>query len=262
MIRLFRYLWYLLFPPATRQDITTPSEDKIGLTSDELREDLHPMGEDPKVEVVTTDSNKSYMWLLNAGGGSLTKGGKAPEKIKGKLFQEWEFNRDIVNRIASGLDDLGIRYFIVMPETNVGNCVKRRVKIINELVNGFADDYDYDPVLLSIGSNSYGKGERWRTPRGYEIWHKNNDNLSHDLAMEFHDAMDDEGYPIDARQTPLRTRTGDKEFYLFRNISIPCVQTENGFYTNKEECGKLLDPEVRQHIANAHVHAIAGIEGF
>jgi N-acetylmuramoyl-L-alanine amidase len=41
---------------------------------------------------------------------------------------------------------------------------------------------------------------------------------------------------------------------------MPAVLTENGFFSNKEECKKLLDNHWRQLIADAHFAAIAAVE--
>ena len=41
---------------------------------------------------------------------------------------------------------------------------------------------------------------------------------------------------------------------------MPAIITENGFYTNREQCEYLLDPDVRERIAGAHVEAITEIE--
>ena len=41
---------------------------------------------------------------------------------------------------------------------------------------------------------------------------------------------------------------------------MPAVLTENGFYNNKEECKLLLQDDIRQKIADAHVAAILEIE--
>ena len=41
---------------------------------------------------------------------------------------------------------------------------------------------------------------------------------------------------------------------------MPAIITENGFYTNLEQCEYLLDPDCRKRIAEARVEAITEIE--
>ena len=49
-------------------------------------------------------------------------------------------------------------------------------------------------------------------------------------------------------------------FYVLKNTKMPAILTENGFYSNQEECLKLLSPEWRDKIAAAHLRAMQEIE--
>jgi len=49
-------------------------------------------------------------------------------------------------------------------------------------------------------------------------------------------------------------------FQIIRETAMPAILTENGFYTNREQCEYLLDPDWRTTIAEAHVEAIKEIE--
>ena len=50
------------------------------------------------------------------------------------------------------------------------------------------------------------------------------------------------------------------EFYVLKNTDCPAILTENGFYSNKEECKKMMSPEFQYQIAEKHFHAICEIE--
>ena len=49
-------------------------------------------------------------------------------------------------------------------------------------------------------------------------------------------------------------------FYVLRKTNMPAVLSENGFMTNFDDATKLLDPNVRQNIANAHYNMMLEIE--
>ncbi|HSN49666.1 MAG TPA: N-acetylmuramoyl-L-alanine amidase, partial [Bacteroidales bacterium] len=52
----------------------------------------------------------------------------------------------------------------------------------------------------------------------------------------------------------------EADFYVLKNTKMPAVLTENGFYSNPEECEKLLSAEYRDDIAKAHLQAMIEIE--
>lgn len=61
--------------------------------------------------------NRNITIVLDNGHGRETPGKRSPKFEDGTQFFEWEFNRDIVNRIAAQLKDLNIPYEILVPET-------------------------------------------------------------------------------------------------------------------------------------------------
>ena len=54
----------------------------------------------------------------------------------------------------------------------------------------------------------------------------------------------------------MKSYPGSKQFYVLRNTNMPAVLTENGFYTNKEECALLMKSEIRQKIADAQDYKV------
>ena len=49
-------------------------------------------------------------------------------------------------------------------------------------------------------------------------------------------------------------------FYVLRKTHMPAVLSENGFMTNFDDAIDLMDPDVRQSVANAHFAMIQEIE--
>jgi N-acetylmuramoyl-L-alanine amidase len=109
-----------------------------------------------------------------------------------------------------------------------------------------------------VHSNAAGMAGEWSAAEGIETWFSGNSRKGKALASAFqahlmaHLGWKDRG--IRFHEPP------EKAFYVLRKTSMPAVLTENGFYTNLEETRKLLDPAVRQKIAQAHVDAILEIE--
>ena len=60
--------------------------------------------------------NKDCVIILDNGHGQETAGKRSPKFPDGSQFFEWEFNRDIVGRIAKQLKKEGIKYEILVPE--------------------------------------------------------------------------------------------------------------------------------------------------
>lgn len=210
---------------------------------------------EPFKEPLPKKERRRFTWVLDNGHGKLSKEMTAPEPIDGKLFKEYEFNQDIVKRIHEKLKPFDVDTHILIPDIEeVGNCLKKRVKLANNLVN------NHPKILLSVHSNNYGKGKSWKSPKGFEIWHQDRNAQSFGLAALFSRVFVEQNIPFKFRG--LKHRVGKREFYLFKNCKMPCILTENGFYTNKEECKLLMKDEIREKIALVHVESILRVENI
>ena len=89
--------------------------------------------------------------LLDNGHGKDTAGKRSPVWADGSQLFEYEFNRDIVRRIAEKLDLYGIPYRILVPEEN-DISLSERVKRANQI----AKDNDGKVYVLSIHANAGG----------------------------------------------------------------------------------------------------------
>ncbi|MDG1313895.1 MAG: N-acetylmuramoyl-L-alanine amidase [Flavobacteriaceae bacterium] len=204
---------------------------------------------------ILVESNKTLqqpkLFILDSNPG---RNQTAPKHIDGKLLNEKKYNNKIIKAICKKLAAFEDIYFIhVDAET-----VKERVEMINDVV---ANHPDHQCVLISIGLNAYGfNNEEWRSPNGFEVWCKNNSSKSLYMAELFIRNMDDNiSSDIKQRKNPIRSRSENKEFYLFRNTSIPAIQVKNGFFTNEKECEILLKNSVKNKIVIAHVKSIIDV---
>ena len=222
--------------------ILQPGDDPAAIEKDE-----EPT---PEPESTTPKHKARYLWCLDNGHGKLTAGKRSPKFEDGNQFFEYEFNRDIVKRIIVELDDLGVKYFNIVPEVETDNFLRGRVERANE------KESDIPKIFLSIHANAFGRSG-WEVPKGIETWHFHNSRTGQSLARVFQKHLIAEtGW----QNRKLKSYPGSKQFYVLRNTHMAAVLTENGFYTNKEECALLRRDEIRQKIAGAHVAAILEIE--
>ena len=227
-----------------------PSDDK-----EPPRTDKDPDPEGPVV-VVPPAPRQRYTWILDNGHGKLTAGKRSPIFDDGETqFFEYEFNRDVVERIKVLLDAAGVRYHDLVPDyLSVGNILQERVARANALPSTLPKRY------LSVHSNAApAPAGRWAAASisGIETWHYHTSATGKKLAGIFQRHLVD---TMGWKNRHLKSRP-DRQFYVLRKTSMPAVLTENGFYNNKEQAKQLMRPEVRQQIAQAHVDAILEIEG-
>lgn len=197
-----------------------------------------------------------FLWCLDNGHGSEQPGKRSPKFEDGTQFEEWEFNRDIVRRIADKLDEIGVQNFIVVPEDQVGSFLKERVSRANQQPSPLG----LPKIFLSVHSNAAGSNE-WRSDaRGLEVWHYPNSDSGKPLASTFHRKLLAYLPTWEDRGIKSHTSGSSKIFYVLANTSMPAVLTESGFYTHPEEAKLLMQEETRHTIAMAHVAAILKIE--
>ncbi len=216
--------------------------------------------EETKPETETTDETETeeesthepkFMWCLDNGHGEDTDGKRSPLFDDGETrFFEYEFNRDIVNRIIKQLDELGIKYFNVVPEiTDIS--LEDRVARANQL------ETPLNKLFISVHSNAAPTDdeEDWAPPntKGIETFFFRGSTSGMNLAAVMQKQL--------IKHTQWRNRKiKPAGFFVIRNTAMPAILTENGFFNNKEEAALLMKDEVRQKIADAHVAAIMQVE--
>ncbi|MFZ5939824.1 MAG: N-acetylmuramoyl-L-alanine amidase [Bacteroidota bacterium] len=186
-----------------------------------------------------------FHWILDNGHGNDTPGKRSPVLPDGRQFFEYEFNRAVVSRLKGKLDTAGLQSTILVPEQH-DISLPERVRRANSLQSTL-------PLFfISVHSNAFGNAG-FSAPRGIETFYYTGSVKGRALAEVF--------------QKHLLAHTGWKdrkvkeaEFYVIKNSAMPAVLTENGFYTNLEECELLLDDSWREKIASAHFDAILELE--
>jgi N-acetylmuramoyl-L-alanine amidase len=203
-----------------------------------------------------TITQPRYLWLLDNGHGSEQNGKRSPHFEDGTRFEEWEFNRDVVRRMAKRLDRAGVQYYVVVPEDKVGSFLRERV----ERANKKESPLGLPKIFVSVHSNAIGLSDWNNRASGIEVWHYPNSDSGQRLASAFQRALLKRLPEWVDRGLKSHTSGSSKVFYVLGNTSMPAVLTENGFYTHEEEAKRLMTDETRQAIADAHVDAILTIE--
>ncbi|OUN73720.1 N-acetylmuramoyl-L-alanine amidase [Barnesiella sp. An55] len=177
--------------------------------------------------------------LLDNGHGNNTPGKKSPVWPDGRQLLEWEFNRDIVARIAHRLDEAGIACHRLVPEEN-DIALAERCRRANQLAR------QGDCLLVSVHANAGGGS-------GGEVFTYPGAARSLEYARIF-------GQRWPFAFPHLRFR-GCKEanFAILRESICPALLTENLFMDNESDCQILLSTEGRDTIARWHVDSIQQI---
>ena len=190
--------------------------------------------------------------ILDAGHGIDTPGKRSPIWSNNTQLFEWKFNRDIVDSIIGYLQVANISYVKLIEESQ-DISLKERVDRINTIYKENKDKYKV--YLISIHGNA---ADNAPTANGIEVFTSIGETKSDTIAEVLYSKLQNLGW----KMRPNRSNKGGKEenFYILKNSHCPAVLTENGFYTNEEECKKMLDYYWQKEIALAHYKAIQDIE--
>lgn len=189
--------------------------------------------------------------LIDNGHGINTPGKSSPD---GRL-KEYEWARDIAQRLEAKLKSRGYDAQRIVPETNDVSITTRctRVNAICKQVGA------KNVVLVSIHNNATGNGS-WGTAKGFSVFvSKNASSSSKKLASIFTDEgvtrklMGNRSIPACKYWTWSWTKS---DIGILKGTSCPAVLTENGFMDNKEECDYLLSENGKQTFVDLHVSAI------
>jgi len=232
-------------PPAT----ATPATTKPPVTT------TTPATTKPEAVESKPVHKARYLWCLDNGHGKLQPGKRSPVFDNGNTqFFEYEFNRDVVERIIKALKNKGVKYYDVVPDyLEVGSFLSERVKRANDKIS------DLPKMYVSVHSNAGPVPEgTWANDSisGIETWFAQGSKKGEKMAAIFQRHL--------IAGTGWKNRnlksTAITKLYVLVKTSMPAILTENGFYNNKKEVKELVKDEVRQKIADAHVAAIMEIE--
>lgn len=178
--------------------------------------------------------------ILDNGHGENTPGKRSPN---GDLL-EYEFNRDVVNRIADLLMCAGILFYKLVPELR-DISLKSRCKRVNQYHAKFPDCF-----LVSVHANAGGG-------TGWEIFTSVGETESDKIATVFYNQAKAEFSEFRMRKD---TRDGDVDkeahFYILKHTACPAILTENFFMDTKKDLAFIKSDEGRQRIAQMHFDAI------
>lgn len=208
--------------------------------------------------IIEKEKYKDMIILLDNGHASTTPGKRSPVLPDGRQFFEYEFNRDIVKRIAAGLEECGIQYQILVPEVDIDIKLTTRAARANEFCAKFGVG---NCLLISVHANAGSNGE-WQNGRGWSIYTTKGETRSDKYASIFYEEAESllPKYGMTLRKD-LQDGDPDYEenFTIIYCSKCAAVLTENLFMDNKKDVEFLLSEEGRDVIAQIHLNAIKRI---
>ena len=203
---------------------------------------------------------KDWLIILDNGHGDNTPGKRSPKFPDGSQLLEYEFNRDVVRRIAALLDEEGIEYRILVPEVNKDIALSTRAA----RANAYCDEYGVGKcAFISVHSNAVGMGDKWEKAKGWSVWttkgKTNSDRFAKIMYEEAQAVFPQHGRTLLDGKVQGNGNPGpdyEENFTVIFKTKCVAILTENFFFTNKEEATWLMTDEARDLIAQVHVNAI------
>jgi len=210
-----------------------------------------------------TYENSKLVVLLDNGHAKSTPGKRSPVLPNGERFYEYEFNRDVVQRIARGLDKLHIKYHILVPELEKDISLTERAN----RTNAYCEKYGTkNCFFISVHSNALGDGATWKDAGKWSVWTTVGVTKSDEYAKIFYNVAEEylKPYGFGCRDGLVQGNGNsgpdyESNFTVIYKARCPAILTENLFYTNKRECEFLMSDIGRQVIADIHIEAIRRI---
>lgn len=184
--------------------------------------------------------------LIDNGHGINTRGKRSPVWAGGLQLFEYEFNRDIANRVYRTLKKERVDCELLTPEIN-------DVSLDERIRRANAWYLEKTCFLVSIHANAGGG-------TGWEIYTSPGLTRSDFYAeIIFNEAK--MWMPEFRMRTDYSDGDADKEeeFRIITETRCPAVLTENLFMDTKEDCMFLLSEEGREIISHIHINSILKI---
>lgn len=184
--------------------------------------------------------------LLDNGHGSNTPGKCSPDR----RLLEYQWAREMVERIANKARALGITTEIITPETT-DISLKERCRRVNSICTKHGKS---NCVLISVHINA-APGTGWSNASGFCSYVAPNASTnSKRFAAMLWEAANAAGLRGNRSVPACKYWTGN--FAIIRDTNCPAVLTENLFMTNRAEVDYLLSEQGKETIANYHIAAI------
>jgi len=198
-----------------------------------------------------------YTWLLDPGHGGLidgvyqTAGKRSPKFPDGSTLYEGVFNRDVVGRIIKLCHEHQISC-INLVDTEEDMSLRHRVTKAN-----LFHKENRNSIYVSVHANAFGNGREFNKAKGVCSFHHYRSKKGKRLAKVLQRWLGD---LTPFRNRGVRSNDSWANFYVLRKTHMPAVLSENGFMTNFDDACNLMDPDVRQAVADAHFAMIQEIE--
>lgn len=189
--------------------------------------------------------------ILDNGHGIDTPGKRSPVWSNNTQLLEWKFNRIIVDNIIKYMEIANISYVKLVPESE-DISLQERVNRVNKLYNEYKDKYKI--YLISI----HGNAAENSSASGIEVFTSVGETKSDIIAETLYKELKSMGWKM--RPFSSTKQAKEENFYILKNTKCPAVLSENGFYTNEEECQKMLEFFWQKKIAMAHYKTIQKFE--
>lgn len=190
------------------------------------------------------NNKKEHIILLDNGHGEETSGKCSPDK----KLKEYEYAREIVQRIYSKLKEKGYNPYILVPETK-DIPLNTRVKRANNLIS------NKEALLVSIHCNAAGSDGKWHTAKGWSVY------IAQNASSKSKQLADCLKINADKQNLKVRLQYPNKSYWvqslaICRDTKCPAVLTENLFQDNQEDVAFLLSEKGKEAITNLHVNGI------
>ena len=198
-----------------------------------------------------------YTWLLDPGHGGIidgvyqTAGKRSTAFTDGSILYEGEFNRDVVGRIIKLCHTHAIDC-INLVDTEEDLPLRHRVTKAN-----LFHKENRNSIYVSVHANAFGNGRGFNQAKGVCTFHHYKSSKGKRLAEVLQRWL---AQLTQFRDRGIRSNDSWANFYVLRKTHMPAALSENGFMTNFDDATMLMDPDVRQSVANAHFAMIQEIE--
>ncbi|CAN5522313.1 hypothetical protein BH10BAC4_BH10BAC4_13280 [soil metagenome] len=207
-------------------------------------------------------SPNSYIWLLDAGHGGITKEGfytTSPGKMHvfgdGPTFYEGVNNRAIINKLIPMLKKSNIDFELVYDQIT-DTPLSKRVSIANKI----HAERGKRCIYVSVHSDAMPEGKAGKGS-GFSIYTSKGETKS-DIIGEIFSTM----YRNHLKQFKFRRDLSDgdadmeEDFYVLRKTNCPAILIENLFFDNRKEADFLLSDAGQQQIAEVLFRSIVHVE--
>lgn len=190
--------------------------------------------------------------MLDNGHGEETPGKRSPD---GRL-REYAYTREIVKMLKKELEDLGIEYYIVVPETRDVKLKTRAARANKKYEEVKAAGKK--AIFISVHCNAAKNGE-WYSARGWSGWTSKGqtagDLLADCLYEAAHEVCDPKGLQI-RKDRSDGDEDWESNFTVITETLMPACLTENFFQDNKEDVAYLLSDEGKNDVVKIHIEGI------